>query len=486
MRGTNCGMHAWLTWRIAQEVWKHPRMDADDLRALPASELRARCAALEVDTSTLIEKAELVAALVDAQEAAAAAEEAAEEEALRQAMLMSEESAESLGALPVAELRARCAARGILTVGLSEKADLVGALLGTSMHVEEASVTSTADASTSSPQAPQGVEVLAAFSERFWCQAVSPADDGAALDALGGKVLLPHSCLAAFAAVLGGALPTTLLLRLTYMESSVYVGVADFVADRTACEWLRPREAVPSTGPPTWGPAGALAAVFVPRWVRGSLSCQDGARVQLALVSLPKASALVLQPQTDGFAAALGMLGDPRDVLTPLFNRLPAVQAGDVLPLELLDERHAVEVVAVRGWPHVRCGRPEAALDLGAALASIGAAGRAQQVPAACIVDADVEIDFVQSSEREAETERVRVAALEAQQAHAEQAARAVAEAAARSDPWSAVNAGEGHVLGGAVRVPPSGAGAEEAAEEHQPALSEREKRLAALERRGL
>ena len=47
------------------------------------------------------------------------------------------------------------------------------------------------------------------------------------------------------------------------------VSVADFVPDRTAVGWLRPADSLPPSGPPTWGPAGALAAVFVPRWVRG-------------------------------------------------------------------------------------------------------------------------------------------------------------------------------------------------------------------------
>ena len=43
----------------------------------------------------------------------------------------------------------------------------------------------------------------------------------------------------AIAAVLGGEMPTTLLLRLTYHESVVYVGVQDFIQDSIAVGWLR-------------------------------------------------------------------------------------------------------------------------------------------------------------------------------------------------------------------------------------------------------
>ena len=45
------------------------------------------------------------------------------------------------------------------------------------------------------------------------------------------QVLLPHSCLAAFAMSLG-ELPATLILRLTHRGPSVCVGVADFVDDQ--------------------------------------------------------------------------------------------------------------------------------------------------------------------------------------------------------------------------------------------------------------
>ena len=445
------------------------------LRSLSVKELRTKCKEFAIDTSGFCEKDDFIKAISLAHEEVEAEEAAEEEEALRQALLMSEESDESLIALPVSELRSRCASRGIKTAGLAEKADLVAALLGTAATSEPTAPPSS-EAAASSKSDTKGVEVLTAFAERFWCQAVS-ADDDATIDHSGGKVLLPHSCLMAIAAVLGGEMPTTLLLRLTYHESVVYVGVQDFIQDSIAVGWLRPKEELPPTGPPTWGPRGALAAVFVPRWVRGSLNCKDGARVQVALVSLPKATGVVLQPQTEGFAKAVTLLGDdPRLVLTPLFNKLPAIAKGDVLNFELLDERHAVEVLAVRGNPHVRCGRPSTFLDVNAALASVSdQASTSQLVPAACTVDADLEVDFAQSSESEGAEERVRKAAEEAEAERKRQAEAAEAEAVEISDPWSATNAGEGHVLGAAE--PPS---------EEAPQLSEREKRLAALAKRGL
>ena len=116
-------------------------MDEDDeeaaLRALPLSELRKRCKELHVDTAPLLEKIEYVRAILEAQADAEEAEAAAEEEALRQALLMSEETEETLAALPISELRSRCQLRNISTVGLAERADLVAALLGAAMDLSD-------------------------------------------------------------------------------------------------------------------------------------------------------------------------------------------------------------------------------------------------------------------------------------------------------------------------------------------------------------
>ena len=88
---------------------------------------------------------------------------------------MSEESENSLSALPVSELRARCAARGIDTAGLAEKADLVAVLLGTDADMYGASAAQPGQPEPETKGATKGVEVMAAFAERFHCQAV--ADD---------------------------------------------------------------------------------------------------------------------------------------------------------------------------------------------------------------------------------------------------------------------------------------------------------------------
>lgn len=470
-------------------------VDEEGLDTLSLSDLRKRCVALGVSTTTLLEKTEYVAAIraaeaaeaeaieaaaIEAAEreaAVAAADAEAEEEAMRQALLMSEESVESLQALGVGELRRRAALRGVKTTGIVDKADLIQTLLG-DVTVESAP-------SSSSLQRTQvvnvpGVEVLAAFSEHFWCQAVSNEDDGASLDPTAGKVLLPHSCLMAIAAVLGGDLPTTLLLRLSHMDSTVYVGVADFVSDSVARGWLRRREELPVMRPPTWGPANALAAVFVPRWVRGSLSCGDGAHVQVALVSMPKATGLVLQPQTESFAMAVTALGDdPRAILTPLLNRYVCVAKGDLIHFELMGSRFAVEILAVRGLPAVRCGRPDTlaiqCLDVGAALATLQPVP--QLVPAACLHDADVEVDFAPSAESEGVALRAREAAVEVEAERQRLAALTAQQAVAASDPWDATRVGKGHVLGGADAQTQHG---------RTEKMNEREKKLAALQRRGL
>ena len=68
-------------------------------------------------------------------------------------------------------------------------------------------------------------------------------------------------------------------------------------------------------------------------------------------------------------------------------------------------------------------------------------------------------------------------------------------EAAAKSDPWSVANAGQGHLLGAAgsvdERVSPAagaagGEGEDSTSIRDNARMSDREKRLAALERRGL
>merc|ERR1719152_1065180 len=86
-------------------------------------------------------------------------------------------------------------------------------------------------------------------------------------------------------------------------------------------------------------------------------------------------------------------------------------------------------------------------IDVRAALASVGDANGPQLVPAACIVDADVEIDFAQSSESEAAEARAREAAAADAAERRAKAEAAAAEATAAADPWSVRNAGVGHTL---------------------------------------
>lgn len=457
----------------------------EELSSLSTGDLRKRCEALGVSTVGLLEKSEIVAALHRAEVAAEAEAEAEEEEALRQAMLMSEEDADGLAALSVSELRQRCAARSISTVGLAEKADLVSVLLNGAEAVTPAAAA--AESAEAAPAASEnlGAALIGRFAETFHLRAA----DESLLDPSGGKVMLPHSCLTALAIALGGELPPTLLLRLTHRECSVCVGVADFVDDQAVLSALQ----LPAgERTPTWGP-GALAAVLVPRWVRGALCCADGDGVHLSVVSLPQATGLVLQPQTERFAAAVLAAGtDPRAALTATLNRITAVQPGDCLSLRIGDERHAVDVLAVRGLPRMRCGQPRgfgapaATLDVGAALRAVGATGgpalpqRGVLVRAACIVDADVEVDFAPSCEAEGTEARAKAAAAAAavERAAAVEAARR--DEAARADRWSSVNAGEGRVLGAAGGDP--GARGEGLGD----GLSERDKRLAALSRRGL
>ena len=400
-------------------------------------------------------------------------EEEDDEALLAQALLMSQESEASLSNLSIRELRERCAARDISTRGMTTKAEMVAALFGGAPSEEtpptEAAASSISAGERLATQPPS--EVLATFGVRFACFAAAdvPGLPGAAAIEQTGKVLLPRSCLAGLAFL--SSLPTTMLLRLSLQERTVYVGVADFVDDHLAFD----KASAAGYTMPRWGPGAAgVAAVFVPRWVRSQLAVVD-ATVGVSLVALPKASAIALQPHTDGFAAALGRCPDPRAVMTELMNRYVAVAVGDVIhlqvpctaepmPMETDDARtgdrhdatttgvrYALDVVSLRGLPGTRCGLPEgmgAPLDVAAAFQCLSGAAdpsRGVSVRAACLVDTDVECDFRPSLEtmsREAAEEAARAEAQQAaarslaesaEAARAEEAAAAAAAAAAQA-----------------------------------------------------
>ena len=182
---------------------------------------------------------------------------------------------------------------------------------------------------------------------------------------------------------------------------------------------------------------GAVAVVFVPRWVRAALLLDPAApEVRVAVVSLPRATNLRLQPHDDDFAEALGECADPRFALTRLVNRgYVATGRGDVLQLDLSlqdqERRFKVDVVAVKGDTSVRCGtaRPPPAVVPGAAPAA------EEEVRAACLVDADVEVEFLPSKAAEARESREAAEAAEAAAAvrAVEEAEAAAAVAAAQA-----------------------------------------------------
>ena len=325
------------------------------------------------------------------------------------------------------------------------------------------------------PQAtPADVVVLGQIPAKFRVYAATAAGRPE-LDVT-GKILLPQSCLQVFVQFLG-EMPPTLLLRLVGGEGSkCIVGVAEFIDDEQAAALL-----AVAAGPraremplPRLYDRGPLAACFVPRWARGALivdpMCPEAF---LQIVTLPLATHMVLRPHRDDFAAALAASGDVRETLTDLMNRFPAVATGAApLALRLDGLSHLVDVLAIKGRRDIRCGAPTA---------STPAEGAVESVPAACLVDADVEVDFAPSVEHEAKAHAVQA------QAHAALEQARAAEAAQRhlveeaSNPWSATNVGMGHALGGG-----GSAEAAPAVAASVPVVSEREKRLAALAKRGL
>lgn len=113
-------------------------------------------------------------------------------------------------------------------------------------------------------------------------------------------------------------------------------------------------------------------------------------------------------------------------------NRFPAVSKGAVLSLLVGGSSHLVDVLAVHGLRHIRCGRATttttsatatSAVDVSTDDTMIPSASSvdACDVPGACLVDADVEVDFAPS---------VQADAAEAARAQAEKDAQAAAHMA--------------------------------------------------------
>ena len=280
-------------------------------------------------------------------------------------------------------------------------------------------------------------EVLTGFSTCFRCYAAA-AVGRKDIDAT-GKILLPQSALHALLAKLP-EMPSTLLLRLSHEGSAAYVGVAEFIEDAEMSALLTrvAGQAVRSDALPRLFRGGPLAVCFVPRWVRAALLLEPSQpELSCHVVSLPLAAALRLQPRDETFAAALALEGDVRATLTELMNRFVAVAAGDTLQLSVGGNRYQVDVLECRGLLHVRGGAVGGGGDGGGgggggsvSVDDVGGAGpglaAAVVVPAVCLVDSNVEVEFAPSAaeaeaEIEREIERERAAA---RQAAAEQAAR--------------------------------------------------------------
>lgn len=496
---TLCRRLGWNCLEVVAALRFASAMD-DEARwsSMPVKELLSLCRQQGVDVTGITEKAEVIAALagapnpheasqkdeemVDAPSAGCTqpcadmeAMEEDEEELMRQAMLMSTETEDALKALPVRELQARLEARGISTQGLIEKADLVAALQGQAVdgggNVDSLGQSST---SASLPRLDQArrsddVQVLLTFRQRVRLLSASiagrPGLEGC------GKIVVPRSWLTALALVLGGELPRTLLLRLSHHESTVCVGVDEFAED---AEIFAAAEAAgcglaSESGMFAELPFQSLAAAIVPRWVLSSLGCVSGELALVSVISLPRATWVRLQPHANRFAEVLRDCKDPRELLTELINGFVAVSVGDTIQLKVGDERHAVDIMALRGLPNERCGLPTidkgGVFDVDAAMRSLGqepwectkctllnkgearmcdACGAAHSHPrkgpaqptesvrCACLVDVDLEVDLAPSVEMENEQMRALSLKAETERAAAEQKIRdEEAEAAA-------------------------------------------------------
>ena len=152
-------------------------MNRADLMQDSVRALRQRCEARGISTTGMIEKADIVNALLADADMADTAEVAAafqneEEMLLQQAMLASCETEDSISELSVRELRSRCAARGIDTAGILERAELVAALRGRTQGTEETALVArlrSAAATSLAECSADRAEVIAAFQTRFRC-----------------------------------------------------------------------------------------------------------------------------------------------------------------------------------------------------------------------------------------------------------------------------------------------------------------------------
>ena len=98
--------------------------------------------------------------------------------------------------------------------------------------------------------------------------------------------------------------------------ASTHVGVLDFTA-----------------------PAGKI---FVPHWVMANLGVSEGGVLGVRNVTLPKATSLTLRPHSVSF---LDAISDPRAILERRLVTFAAVTIGDVLVLDYLGVKHALDVV---------------------------------------------------------------------------------------------------------------------------------------------
>ena len=249
-----------VTWRGNCGI---PERAEFTMESLSVRELRQRCEQAGVNVLGMTEKSEMIEALLAAEAASKPTVKEVEEEEddealLAQALLMSQESEASLSNLSIRELRERCAARDISTRGMTTKAEMVAALFGGAPSEEtpptEAAASSISAGERLATQPPS--EVLATFGVRFACFAAAdvPGLPGAAAIEQTGKVLLPRSCLAGLAFL--SSLPTTMLLRLSLQERTVYVGVADFIDDHLAFD----KASAAGYLMPRWGPGAAGVA----------------------------------------------------------------------------------------------------------------------------------------------------------------------------------------------------------------------------------
>eukprot|EP00929_Paragymnodinium_shiwhaense_P049482 TRINITY_DN24958_c0_g1_i1.p1 TRINITY_DN24958_c0_g1~~TRINITY_DN24958_c0_g1_i1.p1 ORF type:complete len:471 (+),score=128.42 TRINITY_DN24958_c0_g1_i1:106-1518(+) len=236
------------------------------------------------------------------------------------------------------------------------------------------------------------------FGSRFTCQLKCyPVSFNGREDLeCGNKCILPPAVLQQLTQL--GA-PSPMLFEVSDLDGRrrTHVGVIEFVAPQETC--------------------------YIPFWILKQLQCEEGDVLQFSLRELPKATSVKLRPAS----VALLRVYNPRALLENGLRNYVVLTAGDSFNVEYRSRLYGLQVAEVTPGP------------------------------AACIVEADVQVDFLTPKDQEAAAESISRQELERSEAARRESrdeAAAAEDAAPASKTASRVFGGVGQRIdGGEVSI---------------------------------